>query len=249
MPRTTDTTVVTHSKTTIVTTTTPPNRSNLDWKVRKTAIIIVCYTIVLFVGFFWAFTKVDSSSRMIAVTWNNPDSITVEAGPSWFLYDSKADSIKSSRIINDLDKVNLLGLVKEGADSSRTFKNAISQLAFESNRQLKTSYLFIIILAAICGSIGVQLRTINNFIGITCFKNDFNYDVWWPWYIVRPLIGLFVGPVVFIIFDGKLIPMSGQFNYSTALVIAITILAGFAAEDVLNTLRTVSKRVFGYKEE
>jgi hypothetical protein len=248
MPTSKNTTVVTNTKTTITTTVTPPNNSNNNRKAIGTAIAIFLITGALFWAFFEVFNMVEENNSTMSVFWNNEDSINVQAGPSWFYYDEKKDTIKSARPITDLDKANLLNLVKGAEDSSNSYKNAISELSFISNNQTRRSYLYILTLTAVCGAIGVQLRTINNFIGVTCFKNDFNFDIWWPWYFVRPLMGCLIGPVIFIIFDGNLLPMTTQFNYSNVLVIAVSILAGFGAEDVLNTLRTVSKRVWGYKE-
>lgn len=249
MPTSTNTTVVTNTRTTVTTTVMPPNRSNWNKKTGWTAFFLLAVSTLLFWGFTWSFKKVEKNNETISVYWNNSDSLKVSAGPSWFFYDKKKDSISSSHSISDGEKLSLLALVKSEEDKSGSYSDAISELSFKSNKQMKTSYLFLLVLSGICGAIGVQMRSIHNFIGNTCFKNEFNFDVWWPWYFIRPLIGCLVGPVVFIIFDGKLVPMSTPFSYSNVLLIAVSILAGFGAEDVLNTLRTLSKRVFGYKEE
>lgn len=249
MPTSQNTTVVTHTKTTIVTTVTPPNKSNRNKFVIGTAITILFITALLIWAFYAVFNHIEKTPSTVCVTWENKDSIKINPGPSWFLYDVRNHSLKSTKLITDNDKTTLLNLIKDTEDSTISYKNAVSELAFQSNKELKPSYLLILLLTAICGMIGSQLRTISNFIGVTCFKNEFDYDIWWPWYFIRPFSGFLVGPTIFILFDGKLMPMTTKFDYSNALIIAISILAGFGSEDVLSTLRTLSKKIFGYKED
>lgn len=249
MPTSSTTNVTTNTTTTTTTITSPNNNSNNNPKAWGTAGAVMIITAVLLWGFYSVFYRMENSTNIVSVSWKNEDSTIVNAGPSWFYYDLVNDSIKTSKPINDQDKKSLLNLVDSSSHLNESYKKAISELAFRSNTNLKNPYLLILLLTSICGAIGVQLRTINNFIGVACFKNEFDFDIWWPWYFLRPLMGCLVGPVIFIIFDGKLMPLSTQFNYSNILVVAISILAGFGAEDVLNTLRSLSKRLFGYKEE
>ncbi len=249
MPISRNTTVVTSTKTTIVTTVTPPNQSNRNKWVIGTAIAILSFTACLIWVFYEVFTSIEKVNKIVTVSWNNPNSIKVSPGPSWFLYDGKNKLLNSSKLMTDEDKISLLNLVKDSEDSTGSYKNAVSELAFRSNKEIETSYLLFLVLTAICGAIGVQLRTITNFIGVTCFKNEFNYDVWWPWYFVRPFTGFLIGPLVFTLFDGKIMSLTGKFDHSNASIMAVSVLAGFGSEDVVNTLRTLSKRVFGYKEE
>ena len=200
-------------------------------------------------GFVKAYNTFSDQSNYVAVYWDSgTDSINLLPGPNWFLYDSKVDSIKSLKAINNEEKQALLKLAPDSVQSLNSFIQAIDRLAFESNRLHQNIYYTILLIAAICGALGVQLRSMNNFIGVACYKNNFDFRIWWPWYLMRPFLGVLIGPILFILFEGKLMPLTTSSTYSNVLLIAICILAGFGSEDFLFMLRNLSKRVFGSKK-
>lgn len=219
--------------------------NNLNWKSFSVVFFNILISALLAFCFIITRQKLDTKKNYYSVYWKNSDSTVVKSGPIWFTYDCQYDSLKSLKRITDTDKLILLNLAevkKEGCDS---FNAAIDELVFKSNYQNKDAYYLALILTAICGCIGVQLRTINNFIGVACFKKDFNFDLFWPWYVLRPFLGALIGPILFLMIDGKLYNNFNSGDDSQSLVIAITILAGFGSEDFLDLLRKLSKRFFG----
>ena len=249
MPTSTSTTTNTTTTTTTVTTVTPNNNSNWNWQVWTTIAYILAVSSIFIYLFVVTYKKVDNSNKYAAVYWPVIDSsMKVGVSPIWFVLDIRTDSIKTLKPIDDDDKKVLSGLVNDTATYRNSYVAAVNSLAFESNLHLKSPYLMVLFLTSICGAIGVLLRTANNLIGVACWKNDFNFEVWWPWYFLRPFMGMILGPILFIIIEGKILPFNSYHTYSNVLVIAISVLAGFGAEDLLNALRSLSKKVFSIKE-
>jgi len=225
---------------------TPKN--NWKWLTLLIAIVIFLMTGLFIYLFINSYKNLETNSEYEAVYWKNIDSVCLNNGPSWFIYDTKCDSIKTLKVISDDDKKLLLSLESEKDNCSSGYTQAIDLLAFKSNRNHKSMFLFLLLISGCCGAIGVQLRTINNFIGVTCFRNDFDIKIWWPWYILRPFMGFLIGPILYILFDGKLVPTPGESGFSSMVIIGCTILAGYGAEDFLDMLKTLSKRIFGKPE-
>lgn len=225
-------------------------KESRNWKLSTwvTTICITALTFLLAYAFYQVQKKIDQIKVYHSVFWNNVDSTYVRPGPAWFYFDSKVDSLKSIKIIGETDKLILLNLVDQKSKYYNSYSAAIDLLAFKTNSENPSSYYLILFLGAICAAIGVHLRTINNFVGVTVFKSDFNIKAWWPWYVMRPLMGVLIGPILFILLEGRLIAISTEVSYSR-FIIGLTILAGFGSEDFLETLRSISKRIFGFKPD
>jgi hypothetical protein len=230
--------------------TDPQNTyNNYNWPTFFTTFLSIGITVLLVFFFFNTKKKFDAVKSVYSVYWKNSDTIQIKSGPNWFFYDCKADSLKSIKRIGEADKTHLLSLASTDKGKCETYNNAIDHLAFVSNIENEKNYLLILLLAGICGAIGVQLRSINNFIGVACFGKNFDFSIWWPWYILRPFIGFLIGAILFILIDGKFYGTENPDGISCSGIIAITILAGFGSEDFLDLLRKISKRIFGTDEK
>jgi hypothetical protein len=136
-------------------------------------------------------------------------------------------------------------LLNKSSKDFNSYSLAIDQLAYVSNIDKGNSgYCWILLLYCMTGVIGVQLRTINNFLGVACFKKDFDFGIWWPWYSMRPLIGFITGGVVFLLIDGKLIYSAQALSGLNPVVIAMAFIGGFSADDFYIMLRRISQRIF-----
>ncbi len=211
-----------------------------------TASFIVFTTILSLIMFYCNHKIVAEKITPTKVDWIKTDSLNLKPGPIWFFYDSKLGQLNSLHQINDSEKTQLVALLESGDNNYKSYSKAIDKLAFLSNRNGDDNFSnWLILLYAIAGLIGVQMRTINNFVGNACFKNDFNFHVWWPWYLVRPILGFITGAVVFLLIDGKHL-LGGQLSsgFNTA-VLGLAFLGGFSADDFYELLRKVSKKLFG----
>ncbi|SMD16265.1 hypothetical protein [Pedobacter nyackensis] len=211
-----------------------------------TATFVTCTTILALVMFYDVHQTVTEKVKPITVNWLKTDSLKIKPGPVWFYYDSKLGTLSALHGITENDKALLIALVDSGDKNYYSFTRAIDKLTFLSNKSDDGNfYRWVILLYGIAGLIGVQLRTINNFVGVACFKNEFDFHRWWPWYLVRPLLGFITGAVVFLLIDGKQL-LTGQLSGGiSTVVLAVAFLGGFSADDFYELLRKISKRVFG----
>lgn len=221
------------------------NYSNLNMGAAIIVFLNILISTILFLYFVDLRKDLDDSKPYSSVYWKNSDSTEVKSGPSWFLIDSKNDSLKSLKAINDNEKIQLLNLAVYKENSLVSYNSAIDKLAFESNSEIKGIYYIMLLLSAICGAMGVQLRNISNFIGVACYKKAFDFKIWWPWYMLRPILGGLIGSILFILINGNLFTNQTATDYSEFTIIALSVLAGFGAEDFLGFLRNLSKRIFG----
>ncbi|CDS91620.1 membrane hypothetical protein [Sphingobacterium sp. PM2-P1-29] len=211
-----------------------------------TASYIMLTTILAMIMFYCSHKIVASKIIPTEVEWIKMDSVNLKPGPTWFFYDNKSGKLNALHQIDENEKTLLIALLESGDTNFKSYSQAISRLAFQSNQIGQTNFSnWLILLYAIAGLIGVQMRTINNFVGVACFKNDFNFYVWWPWYLVRPILGFITGAVVFLLIDGKHL-LGGPIatGYSTA-TLAIAFLGGFSTDEFYELLRKLSKKLFG----
>lgn len=211
-----------------------------------TASYIIFTTILALFMFYCAHKIVSKKVLPTVVNWVKTDSLNIKSGPNWFFYDSKAGELRALHQINDSDKTLLIALLETSDENFRSYSQAVDKLAFYSNTNKDVNFInWLILLYAVAGLIGVQMRTINNFVGIACFKNEFDFHVWWPWYLVRPILGFITGAVVFLLIDGKHL-LDGQVSTGlSTTILGIAFVGGFSTDDFYELLRKLSKNLFG----
>ncbi|MGD0279886.1 MAG: hypothetical protein ABSC11_11330 [Smithella sp.] len=190
----------------------------------------------------------DIKNISVSVSFKNNNKFHLKLYPNWFFYDSKYDSLYLSKVINRDEKEQLLNLIPENAPFFADYKSAIDELAYKASQQQgKFSASFLLILCGIMATIGVQTRTMWNFIGRVCYKNGVDMNIWWPWYVLRPLIGFIVGIIISIIWDLDLLNL-GNNKEKLNCVLFVGFLAGFAIQDVIEFLRRIAKKIFSSSE-
>lgn len=219
-------------------------KNNWNLATLVTAMILFLMTVVFVILYYYGKNKCDSCNTLSTVKFITSDSSLIISDVSWFYHDQEKKLLVSSKIITEKDRIHLKNLLNCSIDKDK-YENAIDKLAFTSNENTDYYYLFSLVLAMICAMIGVHLKTLFDFVGHTCHQNDFDYKKWWPWYVIRPLIGALIGPIVYIMLDGNFISPYQNSDISQKALVALTILAGFGSDDFLNMLRRLSKRIFG----
>ena len=210
-----------------------------------TAVFIGATTLLSLSFFSLIHDIITSQIKPFSTEWKPKDSITLRSGPEWFYYDQKKGTVNSLQAITEKDKSSLTELLSKDSKSYPSYSQAIDALSYFSNQDGGNSgYCWILLLYCVTGVIGVQLRTINNFVGNACFKKKFDFGVWWPWYLLRPLIGFITGGVVFLLIDGKLFYSTQIVGGLSAAVLALAFIGGFSADDFYDMLRRISKRIF-----
>lgn len=133
----------------------------------------------------------------------------------------------------------------------RSYREAIDRLAFDSAAAagLEHQLLWLLLLGAVGGLLGVQLRSVSNFVGVVCIKDSFDFKRWWPWYVLRPVLGLLVGLLVVVLIKADLFTLETEPAEAGNLWwLGLAVLAGFGAEDFVLRLRLISHTLFGVAE-
>ncbi len=213
-----------------------------------TAVFIGLTTVLSFAVFSVVHDRITANIKPFSIQWQSKDTVYLKTGPEWFFYDQKKGTLNSLQAISEKDKSVLTSLLVKDEKNGKIYQSyseAVDELAYVSNADKGyLSYCWIILLYCMTGVIGVQLRTINNFVGNACFKKEFNFDIWWPWYLLRPLLGFITGGVVFLLIDGKLFYGTTVLNGLSPVVVALAFVSGFSADDFFNMVRRISQRVF-----
>ena len=156
----------------------------------------------------------------------------------------KQGKLVTLKVIDDTTKTNLLSLYNRDSLGFDSYKNAIEELSFATQELPKPSYLFTLLIGGLAAVLGVQIRTMHRFVLRACYVRDLDYSVWWPWYVMRPLMGFLLGCAVVLLAEVNLLNIQTD-NPSLFFWIGLAILTGFGAPDVVDRLYLVSKTLFG----
>lgn len=227
------------------------NKSNNDLKVIPTRKALVTTSVFLALSTFlviglvaWAFNKVNSYEVRKEVKWENNTNYLLEAGPTWFAYKQKEDKLVTLRIIEDSTKAELLSLYPKDRLGFDDYKNAIEELSFATQEAPKPSYLLTLLIGGLAAVLGVQIRSIHRFVLRVCYVKDFDLSIWWPWYVMRPVMGFLLGCAIVLLAEVNLLSIQTD-NPSLYFWIGLAILTGFGAPDVVDRLYMLSKTLFG----
>ena len=105
-----------------------------------------------------------------------------------------------------------------------------------------------LLLGGMAGIVGVQLRSITNYIGHACWRDDLELNRWWPYYVMRPISGFVLGAAVGRNHSGGIVDCRRGHSRQNTLVVGICFLAGFGEEEVAQRLRHLTKSLFGASE-
>ncbi len=148
------------------------------------------------------------------------------------------------KAIDDSTKVKLLTLYSKDSTGFDAYKNAIEELSFATQEVPKPSYLLTLLIGGLAAVLGVQIRSMHRFVLRACYVQDFDLSVWWPWYVMRPVMGFLLGCAVVLLAEVNLLGIQTD-NPSLFFWIGLAIITGFGAPDVVDRLYLLSKTLFG----
>jgi hypothetical protein len=204
-------------------------------------------------GWFLIFNSVQSHVRgEYSVAWTPKPGTLLSPGPPSFQFDAGRGRLVARGPIDTSMKSELVSLISSKGVTifppnplGRSYWQALDRLAFESNRESDQTLWLLLLLGGISGFLGVQLRSLVNFVGVTCFKNNLDIDRWWPWYAVRPPQGFIFGLAAMLLLQvGFFQPETGAPD-AVIWGIVIALLAGFGAAEFADRLRLLAKTLFG----
>jgi hypothetical protein len=200
---------------------------------------------------FWQVRQVQNvANAEVSVSWDRPAGLTLRSGPPSFRYDAESKKLLFRGFMDPTQKDELVKLATSGgsdaqATAAASYQGAIDQLAYVANNHHDIFMLRIFLLGGISGVLGVLMRSLFNFVRVTCFENKFDWHRWWPWYIIRPILGFFLGLVCILFVEADLVQANGKSTASLAWWIGVALLAGFAADDFIEKIRLVGQTLFG----
>lgn len=200
-----------------------------------------------------AVTRVDGFiQRVNRIQWQAPANITLKPGPSNFWYDPDRHELVHIGVIDDkkkLDLINLLSTDPEGPVSAdvKSYWSAVDHLAFVSNDEIEGLVINLIFLGGLAGVLGVQLRSLVNYIGHACYLDNLDIVIWWPYYALRPFIGLLLGMTVVVIIHAGFLAAGSGAPTGTLWWASVAFLAGFGEQEFTQRLRQLAKTLFGEK--
>ena len=232
----------------------PPITPATAWQKVLLVIFLFVTTGALLWAGEWTLRHYDQLlTREVAVRWKAHGGAVLKAGPACFSHDEDKGALIYKGPIDDAMKKELLALIvmdnvpKELRDEEiKTYREAIQTLACLSNAEAYRILLFLLLLSGIGGTIGVQIRSVSNFIGVACFKNELDLKRWWPWYILRPLLGFLFGILIVILIKANLfMGTETPAEQGNLWWLGIAVLVGFGASDFSERLRLLTQTLFG----
>jgi hypothetical protein len=221
-------------------------------KVATAAIVMVVSVLSLFV---WFSMFVETQSQLRAeyrVPWTPPPDIEIAPGPPSFFRDTRSNELVVRGPIDDALKQELQKLISKSGKpigppdpSGTSYWQALDRLAFESNRSADRYELSLLILGGLSGLVGVQLRSVINFVGVASFRNELDVVRYWPWYALRPAAGFVFGLTVVLLIGVGLFQAEAPFTGGVNWSLVVAILAGFGATEFAERLRQLAKTLFG----
>ncbi|GAB3897372.1 hypothetical protein GCM10028803_15800 [Larkinella knui] len=206
------------------------------------AFLVIGFTLLIVWCFYQSFNNLESLKAEALLKRTD---IVLKEYPSWFYFDKKNSKIVTVKFITNEDKNNLLKLIDINSIAYQDFKESVDRLAYDSISLRSKILVYLLLIGGLAATLGVQIRTIFDFIGRVCYKENLDINVWWPYYLLRPLMGFLVGALVIILSKAKILSGIANDGDENLLWIAISTLAGFGVVDVVKRLRTVSKALFG----
>jgi hypothetical protein len=177
--------------------------------------------------------------------------LPLDGAPAALAYDRKAGKLSYRGVIDDAAKRKLTDVVNNASAaqeaSRKVYLTAVDRIAQESGGNGTTVVLYLLLLGGLSGTLGVQLRSLTNYVGHACFKRDLNVSIWWPYYVVRPVTGFLLGVALVAVVQSGLLSPSSTSTDRVLWWAALALLAGFGEEEFTQRLRLVSKTVFGDK--
>jgi hypothetical protein len=202
-----------------------------------------------------------------SVSWVAADNVQLRAGPATFWYDTAKKELHVRGPVDLVAKQVLLNLAHvrnptlSGAlDAEKThsgstedidpglagFYRAVDELSFKSNDRMARYFLYLLAIGGLSGVLGAQIRAFANLVYISTTADKLDVVRWWTWYALRPVTGFLLGLFAVLLINSKLlIPGTEAAASGTAWWVAVTMLAGFAADEFAQRIRVTGQAVFG----
>lgn len=213
------------------------------------AILLLTMTFLVLLMAWNAVSRLnDTFTRETRVDWHAPDGATLKSGPTAFWYDENKGQLVYQGVLDDKHKFELLNLLvsdKSDPALSKGYWTAIDKLAYQSNSIGDRLLINLLFLGGLAGMLGVQLRSLINFVGNACYSKNLDLILWWPYYVIRPFTGFILGAILVTVVQGGYFTLGSGPPVTSLAWGGIAFLAGFGEQEFSQRLRQLTKTIFG----
>ena len=228
---------------------TPASQGERIWA----GLLLIALSAVVTAGWFLTFDSVQShADSEYQVGWAPKKEIALSPGPASFQFDAAKSKLVTRGPIDSSMKDELVNLISRRGvaifppnPAGQSYWQALDRLAFESTRDSDHILWLLLLLGGISGLLGVQLRSLVNFLGVACFQNNLDIARWWPWYALRPPAGFIFGLAAMLLLQVGFFQPETSVPDKVTWGIVIALLAGFGAGEFADRLRLLAKTLFG----
>lgn len=195
------------------------------------------------------------SSQPVTQGWSAPAGVSVNVGPETFIFDAEKGMLQNRGPVTKAQQEELRGLINFADSVSQEDRSkirasyilAVDRLS-DISRSLTTDVLmWLLVVGGVFGAAGTLARVYGNFLTIACYRGGKGFDlkVWWPYYILLPILGFLMGIFVTVLLKANLLSVENQSPSGNLWWAGISIIVGFGALDVSERLKSLGQALFG----
>lgn len=208
-------------------------------------------TITVCSVWFWTLHQIDKQLHTEhTVFWNAPTNMFIKSGPPTFRYDRGSNLLYFRGEVDASTKQELMSLlIVDGTTHpvgfDQAYADAIGRLAYLASDGGGQALRYLLLLGGFSSTLGVLLRLIVNFINVNCYKKRLDLDLFWPYFVMRPITGFLVGFALVLLIKANVL-FKGEAAATGSLWWAgVALIAGFGAAEFTDRLRLLTQTMFG----
>lgn len=174
----------------------------------------------------------------------NSQSVELNSGPIWFFYDNNKGIISATKPISTEDKFTLMSLYPKEKAFSPSYAAAVDELTYNSNKEVGDIFHLILVLGGLGGVLGVMIRSLSSLV-FHASQKTLDMTTWWPWYYLRPTMGLGIGVTIVVLSKTQLLVIDSPGQLTGFWILGVCILSGFAVSEVTDRLYYSANSLFG----
>ncbi|EOI5729595.1 hypothetical protein ACMS09_003069 [Cronobacter malonaticus] len=217
-------------------------------------VVLLAISVAVVVGTLYFIDKLQNQQKeLLSISFSAPDGFEYSVIPSFVYYNfnKKEIFIKGPLTQENEDKIFTFtsAVCQEGigqCTSLSNFKLALVLISSKSDDLKNRISNIILYISLLGGALGSILRLFIDFVGNASYKDELDFQRWWPLYFTRPITGAILGLVVIILLKSNIISLTLNSNNAESLWwLGLSVISGFGTIDATERLRLTSKAIFG----
>lgn len=229
------------------------NQATGKQKVFLYVTLLIISAAVAFSTIHYIWKMQNKKDMLLSVPFSPSPDFDLSILPPFINYDFSGKFIFIKGALTEEDESKILSVFSsngnistESSASFLKFKSAIVLIVEKSDELKNELSTLIFYVALLGGALGSTLRIFLDFVGNASYKDELNFQRWWPLYFTRPVTGALLGLIVIILLKSNIMSLTLNSNHSDSLWwLGLAILSGFGTIDATERLRLTSKAIFG----